>query len=62
MPKINTNIHLNNYNSIVFYVLDAIVGFANACSFSYLKIWSIIDLIFAACLLIQILKNGKKEN
>lgn len=48
--------------AIVFYVLGAIVGFANAGSFSDLKIWSVIDLIFAACLLIQILKNGKKEN
>lgn len=48
--------------AIVFYILGGILGFANAGTFSDLKIWSIIDLIFAACLLIQILKNGKKEN
>ncbi|WP_367397836.1 hypothetical protein [Clostridium bornimense] len=48
--------------AIVFYILGGILGFANAGTFSDLKIWAVIDLIFAACLLIQILKNGKKEN
>jgi len=42
--------------AIVFYVLAFIVGIANVGHFSDLKIWSILNLIFAALLAFHIFK------
>ncbi|WP_035288759.1 hypothetical protein [Clostridium sp. KNHs214] len=43
--------------SIVFYVLGGVIGFANAGTFSDLKIWSTLNLIFAALLIFHLVKN-----
>lgn len=48
--------------AIVFYILGGILGFANAGTFSDLKIWAAMDLIFAACLAIQMVKKSKAKN
>ncbi|MSR92752.1 hypothetical protein FYJ33_15640 [Clostridiaceae bacterium WCA-383-APC-5B] len=43
--------------AIVFYVIGAIIGFANIGTFKDLMIWSVISLIFAVLLLLHLLKN-----
>ncbi len=43
--------------SIVFYVLGGIVGLSNVGSYSDLKIWSTLNLIFAALLIFHLIKN-----
>lgn len=43
--------------SIVFYVLAFIIGICNVGHYSDLKIWSILNLIFAALLIFHIVKN-----
>ncbi|KOF57800.1 membrane protein [Clostridium sp. DMHC 10] len=48
--------------SIVFYALAFIIGIANVGHFSDLKIWSILNLIFAALLVFHIFKNKEMYN
>lgn len=53
--------------SIIFYALAFIVGIANAGHFSDLKIWSVLNLIFAALLIFHMFKykelySGSKQN
>lgn len=48
--------------SIVFYLLAFIIGIANVGHFSDLKIWSILNLIFAALLVFHIFKNKQLYN
>lgn len=43
--------------SIVFYVLGALLGFANAGTFTDLKIWSALNIIFAVLLIFHLSKN-----
>lgn len=41
----------------VFYLIAFIIGICNVGTFSDLKVWSILNLIFAALLIFHIFKN-----
>lgn len=43
--------------SIVFYLIGGLIGLANVGSYSDLKIWSILNLIFAGLLVFHLIKN-----
>ncbi|MBV4429442.1 hypothetical protein [Clostridium tyrobutyricum] len=53
--------------SIVFYLIGFIIGIVNVGTFSDLKVWSILNLIFAVLFIIDIIRrkelyNGNKNN
>jgi Ca2+/Na+ antiporter len=53
--------------SIVFYLIGFVIGIANVGSFGDLKVWSILNLIFAILFIIDIIRhkelyNGNKNN
>lgn len=48
--------------AIVFYLIAFIVGIANVGTFGDLKVWSILNLIFAALLISHIFKNKSLYN
>ena len=53
--------------SIVFYLIGFVIGIANVGSFGDLKVWSILNLIFAVLFIIDIIRhkelyNGNKNN
>lgn len=43
--------------SIIFYAVGGLIGIANAGSYSDLKIWSALNLIFVVLLVFHIIKN-----
>lgn len=48
--------------SIVFYALGGLIGIANVGSYSDLKIWSILSLIFGGLILLHLIKNKEDYN